>query len=458
MKNRFPGYFDLTEVEHDRLWDEGLIVVDTNILLDLYRVPEKTRDRMFELLQSWKGRIWVPHQVGVEFLGMRVKTINEVHRRSTTVVDDMVSKHDAFRSAAEDMKLAERGLNDVPETLNKIEALVKELSDKAIEALSGALKPDEHDHILDRLNMIVDGNVGKAPSNQECLSKIYKEGALRYELKMGPGYEDAKKAERKGARYFVGGLTYESQYSDLVLWKQTIAHVKSTGVKRVLFLSKDVKKDWWQIVNGEERIAPLPELRQEMIAEGGAESFWIITLEDALAKYGRKKGVDVEQAIEDVRLADLSDYEKNYHVRYSITSDQLEPLRQVNDSETILGDAAAAMKLDVDYKSKALVAGRTATYPGAAVLITTIEGVRESPFFVMAKVRDAATSMQVRDQPSYIRVVVVVEPFPDRDLVASASGYASTLALNILTTLSIRTVVGFVQGGHFVSVYESSRK
>lgn len=39
MKESFLGYYQPTEDEFNKLWSEGLVVLDTNVLLHLYRVP-----------------------------------------------------------------------------------------------------------------------------------------------------------------------------------------------------------------------------------------------------------------------------------------------------------------------------------------------------------------------------------------------------------------------------------
>ncbi len=454
MRNRFPGYFDLSEAEHDQLWEEGLIVLDTNVMLDLYRVPEPTRARMFDLLASWKGRIWIPHQVGIEFLGMRVKTINEVYKRSTSVVDDMRSKYETFRSSADEMKLAERGFADVEGILNKIGALVDELCENATKTLSGAMRPTDRDHVLDRLESIVEGSVGEPPADQAALDAIYKDGEKRYELKLGPGYEDAKKAERKGARYRVGGLTYESQYSDLVLWKQTIAYVKSTGAKNVLFVSKDVKKDWWQIVSGDDRIAPLPELREEMIRDGGAERFWIITLEDALAKYGAKNNVDVAQAVKDVRRADnmveldtLGNLFLGTHNYFLSHKDfKLQRVSNVIAAES----AASALKLEIVYTSSKVLAGCSSLNPKSGALVTTLNQVREAPLQFLSKAKKAIATLHEIRSAFDLHLVVVVPPGQNQDDLIYAESIGTTLCQALGGQLD-KLMVGHVENDAFIA-------
>ncbi len=42
MHDSFFGFYPPNQQEYDRLWKEGLIVFDTNALLDLYRLPWST--------------------------------------------------------------------------------------------------------------------------------------------------------------------------------------------------------------------------------------------------------------------------------------------------------------------------------------------------------------------------------------------------------------------------------
>ena len=43
MRDRFPGYYGPTEEEFAALWESCLFVPDTNVLLNLYRYDEPTR-------------------------------------------------------------------------------------------------------------------------------------------------------------------------------------------------------------------------------------------------------------------------------------------------------------------------------------------------------------------------------------------------------------------------------
>ncbi|MFE9237250.1 PIN-like domain-containing protein [Streptomyces sp. NPDC007007] len=68
------GIFDCDEAhrsplrsDYERIFDSGLVVLDTNVLLNLYRSNESTRRDMLAALARLRERLWIPHQVLTEF-------------------------------------------------------------------------------------------------------------------------------------------------------------------------------------------------------------------------------------------------------------------------------------------------------------------------------------------------------------------------------------------------------
>jgi len=304
MKAAFSSYYDLTGEQRERLWNEAVVVLDTNVLLDLYRVPEGTRGKILDMLRGWKDRLWIPHQVGVEFHGKRQQTISTAHLDSQRTIDRIRANFVKFRESVDAMELQDRGHPEVKDLLGDAAKIEAAIIEKAHGALAGQISPGSQDHILEDLDELLEGKVGPGPSDQKELDDIFKAGSARYAAKMGPGFEDAAKATGDRPKFMVGGLVYETQYSDLLLWKQILKHAKSSGIDTVLFVTKDVKRDWWQIVGDRDRIAPLPELRAEMAREGDVDLFWMYTLDEAIQMYGKRGGVEVSQAIEDVKRLD----------------------------------------------------------------------------------------------------------------------------------------------------------
>lgn len=50
----YEYYLPLSEDERKAIWGKGLIVFDTNIILDLYRINKKDSDQLFLNMSSEK--------------------------------------------------------------------------------------------------------------------------------------------------------------------------------------------------------------------------------------------------------------------------------------------------------------------------------------------------------------------------------------------------------------------
>jgi hypothetical protein len=63
----FPGYRQVPGRELADALRSALVVVDANVLLNIYRYNESTRDDLISVLMHVGDRLWVPHQVLREF-------------------------------------------------------------------------------------------------------------------------------------------------------------------------------------------------------------------------------------------------------------------------------------------------------------------------------------------------------------------------------------------------------
>ena len=59
--DEFPGYRLPSDDELNDALQSALVVVDTNVLLNLYRYNESTRNDLLEVLRQLGNRLWVPH-------------------------------------------------------------------------------------------------------------------------------------------------------------------------------------------------------------------------------------------------------------------------------------------------------------------------------------------------------------------------------------------------------------
>lgn len=71
----FRGYRVPSEAELDGALQSATVVVDANVLLNLYRYNGATRDDLLGVLRRLDDRLWVPHQVAREFWRNRLAVL-----------------------------------------------------------------------------------------------------------------------------------------------------------------------------------------------------------------------------------------------------------------------------------------------------------------------------------------------------------------------------------------------
>lgn len=67
MKNIFPGYSRKSEEDIKKMWEKSTLIFDANVLLNLYRYSDSTRDTILDLIEKFSDRIWLPHQSALEY-------------------------------------------------------------------------------------------------------------------------------------------------------------------------------------------------------------------------------------------------------------------------------------------------------------------------------------------------------------------------------------------------------
>jgi hypothetical protein len=107
-----------------------------------------------------------------------------------------------------------------------------------------------------------------------------KEGQLRYENQIPPGYKDSRKKGNK--------------FGDLVVWKQIIDYAKEIK-KPIILVSDEKKDDWWREFKGE-TLGPRPELIHEIKLETGMDFYMYKA--DQFIKYAKKHlGEDLDEEV-----------------------------------------------------------------------------------------------------------------------------------------------------------------
>lgn len=256
MKKLFKAFHKPDDDEFKKLWDSCIFIVDTNVLLNLYRYSLGTSNELLKILENFKNRLWLPYQAGFEFYQNRIKVILELHDAYEKLIkeidtldiqfqntlDQNYSRHPSI--ATKDIKVK------INETVESIKSDLKTKKDSHPDLI-------KNDKILSKINDLFDERVGE-PYSDVDLRDLYKKGEARFSEKIAPGYEDSKKEGNK-------------KYGDFIIWSQIIKQAKITK-KNVIFITDDRKDDWWLRVNGK-TIGPKPELIAEINAEAGVDFY-----------------------------------------------------------------------------------------------------------------------------------------------------------------------------------------
>jgi hypothetical protein len=276
MKDSFHGYYPPNDEQYKRLWEDGLIVLDTNVLLNLYRLPTTARDELIGVLEQLKDRLWIPHQVALEFQRRRL-TVIASERKSTeealTFASDLVSE---IKKKVDALQIEKRSLGiDSQPLLADLEKANSQLVDAIRTTHASQLDISASDPIRQRLDDLLHGRVGVPPISQTDLDGLVQDGDDRYKDKIPPGFADVDKEKNPNEAVFVfDHIRYQRKFGDLILWRQIIKHVKDTNCKTVLFITADRKEDWWWREQGQ-TIGPHPELIREIKREGAVNLFWM---------------------------------------------------------------------------------------------------------------------------------------------------------------------------------------
>ncbi len=273
---------------------EGLISLDTNVLLNLYRLPKIARDEFFSVLDSVQDRLWIPHHVGVEFQRRRIGVIVEAREKADSALRKAREHLNATQEKVRSLELDKAGLDLDPENLlADLERTSGQLM-SAIQMMHDSLVDvSASDPIRARLDELLAGRVGAGPTMQEDLASLLADAEHRYENQIPPGFKDiGKDKDPRQSVFLSGGITYESKYGDLVIWKQLLAQARLTGAVGVLFVTSDQKDDWWWIDHGR-TLGPHPELVSEMQNEADIALFWMYSAKSFADLAGRYTTVEV---------------------------------------------------------------------------------------------------------------------------------------------------------------------
>ena len=254
MKNKFFEYYILSDEERiKRIWDDAIIVLDTNVLFNLYRYSEDSKDNLLGVLEFYEERLWIPYQVGLEYHRDRVTVYMDLNAAYNQISDALEKETGEFiKNLKKHLSKYKRHPKiDTEWFENQIIAETQRLRNHLIEMKNSCPNYSIEDEINERVTALFDGKVGD-DFDETKLKNIYSEGQKRYSEKIPPGYCDAKEKKERGNRHL---------YGDLILWKQIIQEASEKKCN-VILVTDDVKEDWYERIKGK-TIGPRKELIRE---------------------------------------------------------------------------------------------------------------------------------------------------------------------------------------------------
>lgn len=245
MKKQFEHLLPLSEAEVDAIWNDGVLTVDTSVLLDLYRLHPESRDKLLEAIRSFGDRVWLSHQAGREFLTNR-------HEVLKSIEDELRTAEKTVGDRSSDLLNALKACRPLPQAIEgevkkRLDDLKAEVARQVEDVRRQRASEGAEDAVLAAVISIFDGRTADGPSPND-LEAAHKEAARRIEKQIPPGFRDAKKDDEKS-------------HGDYLIWREVLNYAKTAG-KPVVLVTSERKDDWWEIRAGK-TIGPRVELLEE---------------------------------------------------------------------------------------------------------------------------------------------------------------------------------------------------
>lgn len=231
MQKHFPGFYPLKDITKE-LMDKAIIVLDTDVLLDLFRLHPKDAICFVRLLKKIKDKLWMPYDIA----WLYHKKVDEEIQRQIDHINSVLSHLSLCIEAVKAYKMYPYLNRDLIDFLQFVINRVTEACQKETYSLSKRLKDCR---IKKSLRELFEGKIGESYSEGE-LENIYQKGEERYKNAEPPGYESEDTPEKR------------IRYHDLIIWEQMLAYAQNgkNKCKGILFVTGKVRPDWYYVVNG----------------------------------------------------------------------------------------------------------------------------------------------------------------------------------------------------------------
>jgi hypothetical protein len=343
VRKYFSEYFRPTEEEKKAVWRDAVFVFDANVLLNSYRLSRETSLAILEILKVLSGRLFLPHQVGVEFYR---------HRE-----DEIAQQVNAFERVR-------RHLNSIPQSFKtefsrhpcipiaSITEALKQTVEKQISIVTESQKAHQlnffahDDPMLPQLDQLF-SDATEGPYDIEEEETLNRQVEERVQSNIPPCVVSASGK---------ASVTPENNphRGDGRVWFQIVRYAKQQR-KPIVFVTADYKSNWWRTTklgNEERSIGPHFMLIRDIESAAG-KTFLMYTQEDFLSFAPQYLGVpEQQQAIEEVKQ--IQEHEAKEKEDYVLdapagaASKEPEDQKEPSDSDAELSETRIGTDDDLD--------------------------------------------------------------------------------------------------------------
>lgn len=245
----------------ERLIENGniKIVLDTNIILDLARYEVYTTENILTIFNNCINLLWLPNQVLKEYKKNYNVIPQEINKKEKTekkyfegIISDLEKKVKEYRNKVKNNEYCINKIK-VDEIKTQFDVFISTMKNHNAEILDMYKKEDSTKRIEDIKIFVNDLKEREQFGNKITIEnklKIIDEGELRYKYKIPPGFKDFEKNEI-------------DKFGDLFIWNEILKIPSSNENLNIIFLTNDVKEDWWEL---DKNNKPL-KMREELLDE-----------------------------------------------------------------------------------------------------------------------------------------------------------------------------------------------
>jgi hypothetical protein len=288
MRKQFPGHFKICDEVLKEIWLNGRIVFDTNVLLDVFRIPIEQKNKLLEVMTSLSSQLWLPHQIALEFLQQKDAEIE-----SQISVDNASENnvHKACQAALNTLSIykSHQWINyaALEKIINHAESEIKgEIKSRYKETFAdNGSKFSSYRQNCEKLTAAI-ADLYEGKTGEPYISSVYEQkvqqALARIDENIPPGFGDIGK---KGA----------SKAGDVMLWFQMIDYAKEQQ-KPILFVTRDTNKSDWFMKSRGGNVQPLPQLINEFMGSTG-QYFYAYQYANLFEALKRFKNINIEPAL-----------------------------------------------------------------------------------------------------------------------------------------------------------------